>query len=116
VVLDAALGDVVQEQRDVEQLAVPWLNRAHQLGGELGVLAAAGVDVGEDADAAQQMLVDGVVVYMLNCIIATMRPKAGTKRPSTPASFIRRSTVSASFFEVRISRNSWFASSFSRSS
>ncbi len=27
---------------------------------------------------------------MLNCIIATMRPKARTKRPSTPVSFIRR--------------------------
>ena len=31
---------------------------------------------------------------MLNCIIATMRPKSGTKRPSTPASFISRSTTS----------------------
>ena len=32
---------------------------------------------------------------MLNCIIATMRPKARTNSPSTPASFMRRSTVSA---------------------
>ncbi len=31
---------------------------------------------------------------MLNCIIATMRPKSGMKRPSTPVSFMRRSTIS----------------------
>jgi hypothetical protein len=36
------------------------------------------------------------------------------KRPSTPASFMRRSTVSASF-DVRISMNSLLASGFSRS-
>ncbi len=46
---------------------------------------------------------------MLNCIIATMRPKSGTKRPRTPASFIRRSTLSGAFFEVRISRKSLLA-------
>ena len=62
MVLDAALGDVVQEQRDIEQLAVPRLDRAHQLVGELGVLGAAGLDVGEHADAAQEMLVHRVVV------------------------------------------------------
>src|SRR5580693_1535456 len=37
---------------------------------------------------------------MLNCIIATTRPKARTNSPSTPASFMRRSTVSASVFGV----------------
>ena len=52
---------------------------------------------------------------MLNCIIATILPKSGMNRPSTPASFMRRSTVSASFFEVRMSRNSRLASSSSRS-
>ena len=52
---------------------------------------------------------------MLNCIIATMRPKSGMKRPSTPASFIARSTGSGEFFEVRISMKSWFAVSFLRS-
>ena len=62
VVLDAALGDVVQEQRDVEQRAMLRLDRAHQLGGERRVVAATGLDVGEDADAAQQMLVHRVVV------------------------------------------------------
>ncbi|CKZ03594.1 Uncharacterised protein [Mycobacterium tuberculosis] len=51
---------------------------------------------------------------MLNCIIDTIRPNARMKRPSTPASFIRRSTVSASF-DVRISMNSLLASGFSRS-
>ena len=34
MVLDAALGDVVQEQRDVKQRAVLRLDRAHQLIGE----------------------------------------------------------------------------------
>jgi hypothetical protein len=62
VILDPALGDVVQEQRDVEQLAVPGLNGPHQLVGELGVLGAAGFDVGQHADAAQQMLVHRIVV------------------------------------------------------
>ena len=41
---------------------------------------------------------------MLNCIIATMRPKSGMKRPSTPASFIRRSTTSGELRDVRISQ------------
>src|SRR6266702_1330085 len=53
---------------------------------------------------------------MLNCIIATMRPKSGTKCPSTPVSFMRRSTVSAWLREVRISKNSRLASGFLRSS
>src|SRR5690349_3855484 len=30
---------------------------------------------------------------MSNCICATTRPKSGTKRPNTPASFIQRSTI-----------------------
>src|ERR1043166_5720340 len=47
---------------------------------------------------------------MLTCIIATMRPNVRTKRPSTPASFMRRSTRSGSLGEVRISRNSRLAS------
>ena len=46
---------------------------------------------------------------MLNCIIATTRPNARMKRPSTPVSFMRRRMISASC-EVRISRNSRFAS------
>ena len=62
MVLDPALGDVVQEQRHVEQRAVLRLDGAHQLGGERRVLGASGLDVGEDADAAQEMLVDRVVV------------------------------------------------------
>ena len=52
---------------------------------------------------------------MLNCIIDTILPKARMKWPSTPVSFIRRSTVSASL-EVRISMNSRLASGLSRSS
>ena len=62
MILDPALGDVVQEQRDIEQFPMPRLNGAHQLVGELGVLGAAGIDVGEHADAAQEMLVHRVVV------------------------------------------------------
>ena len=41
---------------------MPRLDRAHQLVGELGVLGAAGIDVGKHADAAQEMLVHRVVV------------------------------------------------------
>ena len=62
MILDPALGDIVQEQRDVKQLPVPRLDRPHQVVGELGILGAAGIDVGEHADAAQEMLVNGVVV------------------------------------------------------
>ena len=62
MVLDASLGDIVQKQRDEEKRAVAGLDRAHQLGGERRILAAVGLDVGKDADAAQQMLVHRVVV------------------------------------------------------
>src|SRR5260370_699069 len=51
---------------------------------------------------------------MLNCIIDTILPKARMNWPSTPVSFMRRSTTSASF-EVRISINSRLASGSSRS-
>src|SRR6476620_10334084 len=50
---------------------------------------------------------------MLNCIIETILPKARMKWPSTPVSFIRRSTISA-LSDVRISINSRLASGFSR--
>ena len=46
---------------------------------------------------------------MSNCIWATTRPKSGTKRPNTPASFIHRSTSSGELTQVRTSRNSRFA-------
>jgi hypothetical protein len=62
MILDAAFGDIVQEQRHVEQVPVPRLNGAHQLGGEFGVLGAARLDIGQRADAAHEMLVHGVVV------------------------------------------------------
>src|ERR1700759_3445840 len=51
---------------------------------------------------------------MLNSIIDTILPKARMKWPSTPVSFMRRSTISASF-DVRISMNSRLASGSSRS-
>ena len=62
VVLDPALGDVVQEQRDVEQRAVLGQDLLHQIVGEREFIGAAALDVGEHADAAQQMLVHRVVV------------------------------------------------------
>ncbi len=62
MILDPALGDVVQEQRDVKQLAVARLDRSHQLAGELGVLGAAGLDLGQHADAAHEMLVHRIVM------------------------------------------------------
>ncbi len=52
---------------------------------------------------------------MLNCIIPTMRPNSGMNRPSTPASFMRRSAISGERREVRISMNSRLASGLARS-
>ena len=61
MVLGAALGDVVQEQRDVE--SPPVLDRAHDAVRErVLVLDPLAVDLGEHADRAQEMLVDRVVV------------------------------------------------------
>ena len=62
MVLDPALGDVVQEQRDIEQRAVLGQDLAHQVVGEHEFLVAAALDLGQHADAAQQMLVHRVVV------------------------------------------------------
>ena len=62
MVLDPPLGDVVQEQRQIEQRAMRRLDRLHQLAGEHVFVRAAGLDVGQDADAAQQVLVHRVVV------------------------------------------------------
>ena len=107
----------MQEQRDVEQRAVPRLDlvRISSLASGVSSLRAA-LDVGKDADAAQQMLVHRVVVVHVELHHRDdAGRRRGTKRPSTPASFIRRSTVSASFFEVRISRKQLgCASSLSR--
>ena len=52
---------------------------------------------------------------MLNCIMATILPNSGRKRPKTPASFMARRMVSGSPDSVRQSRNSALASSFLRS-
>src|SRR6266487_6195814 len=51
MVFDAALGDVVQEQRNVKKVAVPRLNGPHQFGREFGILGSAGLDVGKRTDA-----------------------------------------------------------------
>ncbi len=53
--------------------------------------------------------------YMSNCICATTRPKSGTKRPNTPASFMRRAATSGPLErEVRIFMKIALASGFSR--
>ena len=44
----------------------------------------------------------------------TTRPKSGMNRPSTPASFMRRSAISGALRDVRISRKRRFASLSSR--
>ena len=62
VVLDPPFGDVVQEQRHVEHGAVLRLDGADQLARELELVAAAVLDLGQHADAAQQVLVDRVVM------------------------------------------------------
>jgi hypothetical protein len=53
---------------------------------------------------------------MLNCIIETILPNSGMKRPSTPASFMRRKMTAGWRFEVSIDRNSRLASSSFRRS
>ena len=58
----AALGDVVQQQRDVEELAMLLQSRHQRVDQRMDLLALAALDLGEDADAAQQVLVDRVVV------------------------------------------------------
>ena len=60
VVFQPALGDVVQEQADIEKVAV--LDAGHQFVGEPVFGFVAGFDLGQHADAADQMLVDGVVM------------------------------------------------------
>ena len=62
MVLDAALGDVVQEQRDVEHRAVAGQQLVDQLVGERRLVVAAALDLRQHADAAQQVLVHRVVV------------------------------------------------------
>ena len=62
MVLDAALGDVVQEHRDVKHGAMLGPDRAHQFARQSYFAVFAVLDLIEHADATQQMLVDRVVV------------------------------------------------------
>ena len=71
----------------------------------MGVAQPPRFEGGEMADRADEMLVHRIMVDTCwNCIIATIRPKSGMKRPSTPVSFMRRNTLSGLLCEVRISR------------
>ena len=61
VILGAALGDIVEEQRHIEQPRV--VERGQQLMGQRQLRAQAAIgDLGHDADGADQMLVHRVVV------------------------------------------------------
>ena len=62
MILGPALGDVVQQRGDVDHRAVLGLDLAHQVAGDGELVVAAALDVLQVADAAQQMLVDRVVV------------------------------------------------------
>ena len=62
VVLDPAFGDVVEEQREIQDFAVTRLDLADQVVGERVGRIGAVLDFGQHADAAQQMLVHGVVM------------------------------------------------------
>ncbi len=62
MVLGAPLGDVVQEERDVEQVAVARLDRLDEVGGEAVLGLAVMLDAVKHADAAQEMLVHRVVM------------------------------------------------------
>jgi hypothetical protein len=62
VILHAPLRDIVQEQRDIEQCTVARLNRLHQVARDRELVRAPGLDLGQHTDAAQQVLVDRIVV------------------------------------------------------
>jgi hypothetical protein len=70
---------------------------AHHLVGERGCSSFAALDLGEHADAADQVLVHRVVVIHVELHHRDDAAESGTKRPSTPVSFMRRSTISGSF-------------------
>ena len=62
MILDAALGDVVQEQRDAEHGIMLRLDGLDQIAGEAEFRILAARDLIEHADAADQMLVHRIVV------------------------------------------------------
>ena len=62
MILDASLGDVVQEQRHIKHRAMLRLNRLDQLARQRHFAAVALLDLVEHADAAQQMLVHRIMV------------------------------------------------------
>ena len=83
MVLGAALGDVVQEQRHVER--PPVLDRAHDAVRErVLVLDPLAVDLGEHADRAQEMLVDRVVVVHVELHHRDDAAEIGDEAPEHP--------------------------------
>ncbi|MGY3132754.1 hypothetical protein ACVWZM_003436 [Bradyrhizobium sp. USDA 4501] len=62
MVFRPALGDVVQQRRDIDHRAVLGADLAEQVAGDRELLVAAAFDVLQVADAAEQMLVHRVVV------------------------------------------------------
>ena len=62
MILDAPLGDIVQEQRDAQHGAMPGLDRLDQLVGQAEFRPVAALDLVEHADAAEQMLVHRIVM------------------------------------------------------
>ena len=62
MILGTALGDVVQQRRDIEHGAVLGSDFAHQVAGDDEFVAAAALDLLQEADAADQMLVHRIVV------------------------------------------------------
>ena len=108
------LGDVVQEQRQVQHLARQHLvhdfGRQRQFAGQRALL-----DPRQDPHREDRVLVDGIDVVHVVLGLRDDAPKAGTKRPSTPASFNRRRVVSGSLRLVSMSTNRRFASGSARS-
>ena len=114
VIAATALGDVVQQHREIERAARD--DRRSELGRERKlVLEQPALDLVQDADREERVLVDRVVVVHVVLHLSDDAPEIGDEAAKDPASFIRRSAVSGSLREVRISRNRRFASGFSRS-
>ena len=105
-----ALAGVVQQHGQIERAAVDDLRE--DLGRQRMLLAVAGRARSREIASTACRVCSSTVKwwYMLNCICATMRPNSGTKRPSTPASFISGSARPGCRGDVAMSRNAARAS------
>ncbi len=87
MIFNATLGDIVQQQRNVEQLAVVGLYGVEQLAGKAQVGCGVPFDFVEHADAAQQMLVHRIMVIHVE-LHHRHDPAEGTDKCAKHASLV----------------------------